>query len=61
MVVEKLLKCPHCEWQGRRILEPVHKQDIWEAFTTLIGFSLKGIKCPNCGKDTTPTTKELVS
>lgn len=61
MALEKLLKCPHCQWEGRRTVEPLGQRSDWKAFTSLIGVGLQGVKCPDCGKDTVPTTKELVS
>jgi endogenous inhibitor of DNA gyrase (YacG/DUF329 family) len=59
--LEKLLKCPHCEWEGRRVIETLKPQSDWKEFTTLLGVGLQGVKCPECGTDTVPTTKELVS
>ncbi len=61
VTLEKRLKCPHCQWEGRRIVESLEKQSRWKKFTTLISVGLKGVKCPDCGKNTIPTTKELVS
>ncbi len=61
MAIEKLLKCPHCQWEGRRTVETVREQSDWKAFTTLIGVGLQGVKCPDSGEDTVTTTKELVS
>jgi predicted RNA-binding Zn-ribbon protein involved in translation (DUF1610 family) len=59
--LEKRLKCPKCQWEGRRIVEPLMQQSDWKAFTMLIGVGLRGVTCPMCGSSTVPSTKELVS
>ena len=59
--LEKRLKCPKCQWEGRRIVEPLKQQSDWKGFTTLISVGLRGVKCPICATSTVPSTKELVS
>lgn len=60
--LEKILKCPACKWEGRRVIETLRPQsDFIKGFKSLIAVGLRGVKCPQCGQDTVPTTKELVS
>lgn len=59
--LEKILKCPACKWEGRRVIETLRPQPDFKGFTFLIAVGLRGVKCPQCGKDTVPITKELVS
>lgn len=62
MSLERILKCPACGWTGRRVIEQLTPpKDTWQGLTQLIATGLKGIKCPDCGQDTHPSTKELIS
>jgi len=60
--LEKNIKCTQCPWQGRETVEKIEPQSIEQNFAFLVG---KGIdtpkRCPECGADTVPLTKEMVS
>jgi len=59
--IEREEKCTKCTWKGRRLVESIKPQSEWEDMTSLLAVGLQSAKCPKCGGDTIPITKQLTS
>lgn len=54
-------QCTKCKWQGKVQVENIKPQTAFEELGSLIAVGLRSSKCPECGADTIPDTRQMVS
>lgn len=59
--LERKFRCTNCNWTGRSIIENTKPMNDFKKIANLIAVGVRDKKCPKCGADTIPNTREMVS